>query len=203
MRIHTVLLRVRLTGVLLLLALFTACGRSPGEPWQLTSIEGFFPDLQFTLSNGGEHPVTAKDFRGKVVLLYFGYLNCPDVCPMTMSRLGSALKELGERADAVRVLFVSVDPRRDTPQQLATYARAFSEQGVGATGTPAEIEAMAKRYRVAYEAEAPDAGGNYEVMHGKAVYVFDGTGRARLMITDSDSPEAIAHDLRQLIATSS
>jgi len=167
--------------------------------WQLTDLTGHLPDLQFTLQSADNAALTAADFRGDVTLVFFGYAHCPDICPTTMARLGQVVTRLGPDASHVRILFVSVDPQRDAPAMLRDYARAFSPQATGATGTPAQIEALAKRYRVAYQAGPPDAHGDYEVMHGKAVYVFDGAGRARLMITDTDSPDAIVHDLKELV----
>jgi len=188
---------------MLLFALVLLAGCQPRETaqtWELTEIDSFLPDLEFTLQPGAAKTVTAADFHGEVVLLYFGYMHCPDVCPMTLARMGGVLREMGEDASDVRLVFVSVDPARDAPVQLQAYAQAFSPRAIGLTGTPAGIEAMAKRYRVAYQAEAPDSLGNYEVMHAKAVYVFDREGRARLIIDDTDPPEAIIHDLRQLVA---
>ena len=189
----------RLSAAIALMALLVGCSRAPAEHWELTDITGHLPDLAFSLQTKGDHPLTATDFRGEVVLLYFGYLHCPDVCPLTMARLAGVVRQLGAPAGKVKVLFVSVDPRRDTPDATDTYARAFSPEAVGATGSSAQIEELAKKYRVAYQAEKPDASGGYDVMHSKAVYVFDGRGRARLLITDTDKPEAVVHDLRVLL----
>jgi protein SCO1 len=185
-----------------LLLLPAACQRRSAETWDLTDIRGHLPDLRFDLATAGNPHLTARDLRGKVVLVFFGYTHCPDVCPLTMARLAGALRDLGPEAGGVRILFISVDPPRDTPALVAKYARAFSPQAVGATGTPAEIEALARRYRVAYQAEAPDADGNYVVMHSKVVFVFDQQGRARLLIDDANAAPAVVHDLRQLLRTS-
>jgi len=196
--LHLFWLVALVAGFVACVAIVAGCaGRRPD--WQLTDLTGHLPDLEFTLQSADNATLTAADFRGDVTLVYFGYAHCPDICPMTMARLGQVVGRLGGEAKQVRILFVSVDPRRDTPAMLRDYAHAFSPQAVGATGTPAQIEALAKRYRVAYQAEPPDANGDYEVMHGKAVYVFDGRGRARLMITDTDSPDAIVHDLKELL----
>lgn len=199
------LIRRRACAALLLATLtaVAACGRHPPESWELTDIRGNLPDLQFTLVSDQNRSLEAGDLRGKIVLLFFGYTHCPDVCPMTMSRLGGVLHDLGKAAESVRILFVSVDPRRDTSALAATYARAFSPQAIGATGSAKEIETLARRYRVAYQALPADRYGNYDVMHSKAVYVFDRDGRARLMIRDTDPPKAIVHDLRQLAEPSS
>lgn len=187
----------------LVLGVFAACSggcaRTPAQQWSVANIAGHLPDLQFHLATKGNASLTATDFRGSVVLLYFGYVHCPDVCPMTMARLAGIVHRLGDDAARVKILFVSVDPRRDTADTTAEYARAFSPAATGATGSPADIETLAKRYRVAYQAEPADATGAYEVMHSKAVYVFDGAGRARLLISDSDPVDAVVHDLHQLL----
>lgn len=189
-------------GALLALAAlcFTGCTPKSPQTWALTDIKGYLPDLDFKLQTAGGKTVTAADLQGQVVALYFGYLHCPDVCPMTMARLAEALKQLGAEAKDVRVVFVSIDPYRDTPDLVAQYAQAFTPQGLGLTGSPEVIEKLAKVYRVAYQRDKPDKDGNYAVMHSKAVYLFDRQGHSRLMGTDNDKPESFAHDLKQLIA---
>ncbi len=176
------------------------CGQH-GAPWRLTDVSGHLPDLAFTLVGDDGRSVSADAFKGRVALVYFGYTHCPDVCPETMARLTQALTLLGGAAQHARILFISVDPARDTPALLHAYAAAFdSAHAVGLTGTPAQIEALARRYRVAYQMDESDAHGNYAVTHSSAVYVFDANGHARLLATDQDPPEAIAADLRRLIA---
>jgi protein SCO1/2 len=193
---------VRLLAAALLACLgATACSRHAAQSWATTDITSHMPDLKFDLANANNPHLTARDLRGHTVLLYFGYVHCPDVCPMTMTRLMTVVKSLGSAAGKVRILFVSVDPRRDTPALVTEYATAFGPNAIGATGTADQIEALAKRYRVAYQADAPDKDGNYEVMHGKGVYVFDSQGHARLLMTDTDKPEAMEHDLRQLVSS--
>ncbi len=113
-----------------------------------------------------------------MVLLYFGYTHCPDVCPTTLSLLSHAVTALGTDAGQVRILFVSVDPARDTLAQLKTYAAAFGPEVVGLRGSEAELKALTKRYRVSYGYGKPDARGDYEVSHSSAVYVFDREARS-------------------------
>ena len=168
-------------------------------PWHLDSVEGHLPDLAFHLTSDDGKNVTEKDFAGKVDLLYFGYTHCPDVCPLTLARLHAALERLGSAADDVRVLFVSVDPARDTPSALRKYVQAFDPHVTGLTGTSTEIETLAKRYRAAFDRASPKSEGNYEVSHSSGVYVFDRLGRARLLATSGESVDAIAHDLRLLL----
>ncbi|MBR8083187.1 SCO family protein [Burkholderia vietnamiensis] len=191
----------RMAAAMAVAVALAACTRDePG--WHLTNVTGHLPDLSFTLTGGDGRPVDASAFRGRVALVYFGYTHCPDVCPETMARLMEVLAKLGPRANDVRILFVSVDPARDTPQALQSYVAAFdAAHARGLTGSDGQIESIAKRYRVAYQMEQRDPSGGYEVTHSSAVYIFDAHGRARLLATDGDSPDAIAADVRRIIDT--
>ncbi|MGA9854914.1 MAG: SCO family protein [Gammaproteobacteria bacterium] len=187
-------------GVLALLSM-AGCGRSPAsQPWNLLNITGHMPPLQFTLMRDDGQTVTQKDYLGKPVILYFGYTHCPDVCPTTLADLATALRQLGPVADQVRVLFVSVDPARDTPAVLKSYTNAFGPWFVGLTGSQQELTAITKRYRVAYRLGKPDAKGNYAVYHSSAVFIFDRQGNARLLTSLSDKPDLIATDLKRLLS---
>ena len=191
-------------GALVALTALSGCSQRAEQPWQLTNVSGHLPDLSFALTADDGRPVTADAFKGRASLVYFGYTHCPDVCPETMGRLMQVLGKLGPDAQKVRILFITVDPARDTPRALHDYVGAFDAQHAeGLTGTDRQIESLAKRYRVAYQMEKRDPSGNYEVTHSSAVYVFDKQGRARLLATDHDTPDAIAQDLRRLIDTSS
>jgi protein SCO1/2 len=122
------------------------------------------------------------------------------VCPTTLALLNHAVKALGANADQVRILFVSVDPARDTLAQLKTYAAAFGPWVVGLRGSEADLREFTRRYRVSYGYGKPDASGAYEVSHSSAVYVFDREGRIRLMIGSTDSAPTITGDLQRLLA---
>lgn len=186
-------------GLLLLLSI-AGCGhQAASQPWGLTNITGHMPPLQFTLTRDDGQTVNQSAYLGKVTLLYFGYTHCPDVCPLTLADLSKALKQLGPRADQVRVLFVSVDPARDTPAVLKTYVTAFSPWIVGLTGSQAQLTALTKRYRVAYRLGQPDASGNYVVYHSAAVFIFDKRGQVRLVASYTDKPNVIANDLKRLL----
>lgn len=189
--------RLAAASVALLVA---ACSQS-GAPWQLTNVTGHLPDLRFALTADDGRPVDASTFQGQTTLVYFGYTHCPDVCPETMARLMQVLAKLNDKdAAKVRILFISVDPARDSPQALHDYVGAFDAQHVrGLTGTDRQVESLARRYRVAYQMEKRDPKGNYEVTHSSAVYIFDARGRARLLATDHDSPDAIAHDVARVV----
>jgi len=191
-------------ALLLALALsLAACEDPAGKP--VVPVENRLPDLQFSLSTAGGKRLTQDDFKGKIPLVFFGYANCPDVCPTTMARLAQVTAELGEAARDVRILFISVDPHRDTPEVLERYVKAFDNQhAVGLAGTPDEIESLARRYRVSYQIMKPadPDSPNYEVSHSKGVFVFDRQGRVNLLVTDIDKPgstQALTAALRTLI----
>lgn len=189
-----------------LLALLLLCGLLIGGcqlgeplPFRLTNISGHMPDLDFKLTNDLGKPVTGSDYRGKVVLLYFGYTHCPDVCPLTLAQLHVVMQRLGPLADDTRILFVSVDPARDTPKIMHAYVNAFDAHAVGLIGTARATEALSKRYRSAFTREPSSPDGNYEVSHSSAIYVFDRDGKARVLATPSASHDDLVHDLHLLL----
>ena len=192
----------RVTLLLLLLALgllLGGCQHSEPLPFRLTDVSGHMPDLDFKLTDDHGKQVTAADYRGKVVLLYFGYTHCPDVCPLTMAHLHVVMQRLGPLADGARILFVSVDPTRDTPEVLHAYVNAFDPHAVGLTGDPRMVEALVKRYRSAFTREPGKPDGSYEVSHSSAIYLFDRNGHARALATPAASQDDIVHDLHLLL----
>jgi protein SCO1/2 len=175
-----------------------ACGGKP-ENWQLENVSGHLPDLSFSLTADSGKPMTAQDLKGKVAIVYFGYTHCPDICPETMAKLTQAIGKSGAGGDDMRILFISVDPARDTPQSMHAYVDAFdARHAIGLTGSTSEIESIAKRYRVAYQADKPEDGGRYEVAHSSGIYIFDREGKARLLANGTDTVDQLAHDLQQL-----
>jgi protein SCO1/2 len=181
---------MRITALFLALVLV---GCSKPAPWHMTDISGAMPKLDFHLSENGK-PVTGATFRGKVVALYFGYTHCPDICPTTVANLTQMAEKVA--SPDIRILFVTVDPERDTDAVLADYAKAFSSQVVGLRGTENQLAALARTYRVAYEVKK---GPPYEVMHSNAVFFFDRDGKARLVTTDTNDPAAMAEDVKRLL----
>lgn len=183
------------------LAVATSAARAA---WHSRDISGALPPLSLSMSDADTgKPVTAADFRGKVVLLYFGYTMCPDFCPTTLTNIANVLDKLGALADRVRVLFVTVDPNRDSLDTLKVYAKAFAPQVVGLRGTSDQLAALARRYRVAYSVTPASNGQPYQVTHSSIVFVFDATGDARLILTSMSSAnpdiDGVTGDLRQLI----
>jgi protein SCO1/2 len=162
------------------------------------------PSLAFTMTSASDgKQVTQADYHGRVVLLYLGYTFCPDVCPTTLSNIADALKQLGSDASAVRVLFVTVDPARDTLPVLAEYAASFAPEIDGLRGTPDQLAALARRYRLVYSVTPETKDHPYEVTHSSAIYVFDRSGAARLLVPSLGSArpdvKGLAADLRHLI----
>jgi protein SCO1 len=155
----------------------------------------------FTLTSA-EGPVSRDDLQGNVVVMFFGFAACPDVCPDTMSRLRQALSMLTpEEARQVRVLLVSVDPERDTPEAIGRYASVFGEQFTGLTGTPEEIAQVTARYGIFHERTALEGGG-YTVDHTAATTVLNRRGETVLIWSYGTAPEAMAEDLRFLLRRS-
>ncbi|AUT47692.1 SCO family protein [Achromobacter sp. AONIH1] len=189
-------------GLLLtLFILLAACG-DRNVNWTLYDVKGHLPDLKFSLPGAGGKTVSSDDLKGKTVLLFFGYASCPDICPTTMAQLTAVLQNLGDKARDVRIVFVSVDPHRDTPDILQAYVDAFNKNAIGVTGDEKQIADLARRYRVAYQIEKPKPGDDaeiYDVTHSRGVYIFDNKGRARLLASETDSIEALTRDIRQLI----
>ena len=166
----------------------------------MTDIAGAMPRLDFDLTRASDGAaVTAASYRGKVVALYFGYTNCPDVCPATLANLAEhAGASWADRN--VRVLFVTVDPNRDTPAMLNQYAHAFSPQMDGlARQRRTQLADLARRYRVAYSVDPRPP---YDVTHSSAVFFFDAKGRARLVTTDTSDPDAMAEDVERMLKSS-
>ncbi|NQW82675.1 MAG: SCO family protein [Alcaligenaceae bacterium] len=179
----------------------TACSERDYK-WSLYDVSGHLPDLEFSLKGVGNQTVTEASLKNKTVLIFFGYASCPDICPTTMAQLTEVLAKLGDEAKDVRILFISVDPHRDTPDILQAYVDAFNKNAIGLTGNEKEIAALAKRYRVAYQIEKPKLGDNadiYDVTHSRGVFIFDRFGKARLLASDTEAIELVTTDLRRLL----
>jgi len=179
-----------------------ATADAPSASVPIHNIRGFLPDLRFTLKGAGDKTVTQEAFKGKTVLLFFGFTNCPDVCPTTMAQLSQVMANLGDDAQKVRILFISVDPHRDTAEKTQAFVEVFNKNAVGLTGTEEQIADVARRYRVAYQIKKPanPRDNNYEVAHSRGVYVFDEKGRARLLAADTESVKALTDSVRPLLA---
>ena len=166
------------------------------ENWNGKDISGLMPELAFELTGTSGDTVTAEQTDGNIRLLFFGFTSCPDICPATLQKLSRAVKDLPEalRTDT-QIVFVSVDPQRDTPERIDSYVSFFSDRAIGLTGEEPALRELSKRYRTTFGYDEPDAEGNYNVSHSGAVYVFDREGKARLLIRPELSVEDIRTDL--------
>jgi protein SCO1/2 len=186
----------KFAAIFLLAILLHSCGKAP--EWNYTDISGRMPDLDFNLRSPAG-PLDAASLRGRPVLVFFGFTNCPHVCPMTLTAVSMARKELGDLADEMQVLLITVDPERDTPEALQAFTASFGPWLTGLTGSEEDLAALRQAYGVYAAMESSEEMGNYNVMHTTALFAFDAQGRARLLITDATDIEAIAADLRRLI----
>lgn len=183
--------------ILLLVMLLQSCS----EPlyWHASDVTGMMPDLEFTLTGPEGAAINARSLQGKPVLVFFGFTNCPDVCPTTLTQLSVVMKKLGPQADDIQIALVSVDPGRDTPEVMQSYTASFGPWLLGLTGEEEALTRLREAYGVYAAMESSDDKGSYNVMHSAAVFAFDAKGRARLLISDVNDSDAVASDLKQLI----
>jgi protein SCO1/2 len=185
------------------LALVALAGCTPEGPvFQSSDVTGATFGRNFSLTDATGKPRTLADFRGKAVVIFFGYTQCPDVCPTTLSELAEVMKQLGPDADRVQVLFVTIDPERDTPQLLAQYVPAFDPRFLGLYGDAAATAAVAKEFKIIYQKQPGATPGSYTMDHSAGTYIFDPAGRLRLYVSYGQGPQVIAHDLRELLKAS-
>ena len=188
----------RMAATVFAAVLLTAC--SPPEPvFRSTDITGaeYGKTLQLTDHHGQTRALA--DFKGKVVTIFFGYTQCPDVCPTALSGMSEVMRQLGPDGDKVQVLFVTVDPERDTPALLAEYVPLFDKRFLGLYGTPDKTAEIAKDFRVFYR-KSGDLAGHYTIDHSAGTYVFDPQGRLRLYMKHAEDPATIAGDIKALLA---
>ena len=152
----------------------------------------------FRLTDQNGKTVTDVDLKGKWSLIYFGYTHCPDACPTALNDIAIALDELGPQRAAVRPVFITVDPERDTADALKAYVTSFDAPILALTGTPEQVAQAAKAYRV-YYAKHPEAGGDYSMDHSSVIYVMDPQGRFTASFTHESTPEQIAERLKKLL----
>jgi protein SCO1/2 len=179
------------------------CQPTPQPPaFRATDITGAEFARDFRLIDHNGQTRTLADFRGKAVALFFGYTHCPDVCPTTLSDFAAALQQLGSQADRVQVIFVTVDPERDTPELLREFVPAFNPGFLGMYSDPDTLRQLAKEYKVIYQKTSVKAADDYLIDHSAGTYVYDPQGNLRLLMPYGSSPEAIAQDLKTLLETS-
>lgn len=182
-------------------AMLAACGSSRTK-FTGTDVTGasFGRDFELSDQNGARR--TLADFRGKVVVLFFGYTHCPDVCPTTMAELAQVMHDLGNDAKRVQVLFVTVDPERDTRELLARYVPAFDPTFLGLRGDAQQTERVTKEFKILVQKNAGSSPENYSVDHSAGTYIFDPEGRLRVYVSYGQGPEVFLHDIRALLKDS-
>jgi protein SCO1/2 len=183
----------------LLLLVLAAC--SPRQEFKNIDITGgtaFGKDFSLLDTDGKVR--TLADFKGKVVVMFFGYTQCPDVCPTTLTEMQQAMALLGKQSDKVQVIFVTVDPERDTAVILKQYVPAFDKSFIGLRpADDAALEKVTKDFKIYYRKVPGSSPGSYTMDHTAGSYAFDPEGRLRLYIKHAQGPETLAHDLKELL----
>jgi protein SCO1/2 len=186
-------------AVLLAFALsLGGCGRE-GPKFRASDVTGSSFGREFALTDHYGKPRTLADFRGKVVVLFFGYTQCPDVCPTTLATLAEAKKRLGPDGDKVQVLFVTIDPERDKPELLLPYVTAFDPSFLGLYGDAEATARTAKEFKIIYQKQPGPTPQTYTMDHSAGTFVFDTDGRLRLYVGHGQDAELFTHDLRELL----
>ena len=191
----------KLLSLLMLTFLLAACGQKAAAPpaFLNTDLTGLDYAQGFALTDHTGKARTLADFKGKVVLMFFGYTQCPDVCPTTMTELATVMQDLGPQAEQVQVLFVTVDPQRDTQALLAQYVPAFDARFIGLYGDAAATAKVAREFKVFYAKVEGATTGSYTVDHTAGSYVFDRNGKIRLFVRNGQGAAPITHDLKILL----
>lgn len=191
---------MRLAGAALVALCFAAC--SPNGPkFQGADVTGSSFGRDFHLTDHNGKPRSLEDFRGKAVVVFFGYTHCPDYCPTTLSELAAAMTKLGAEASRVQVLFVTVDPERDTRELLAQYVPAFNPTFLGLYGDAAATAATAKEFKVLYQKEPGPTPDSYTMDHSAGTFIYDPQGRLRVFEAYGKGPDVLAHDLHAVLAS--
>jgi protein SCO1/2 len=190
----------RLFALLALAFSVFAGGCSEPAKFNSTDITGVDWGKDIALTDHSGNPRKLADFKGKAVLLFFGYTQCPDICPTTLTTMREALKLLGNDAGRVQVLFVTLDPLRDTPRVLADYVPWFDPSFIGLWGDEASVAATAKDFKVFFAKQPGKDAGSYSIDHSAASFAFDPQGKLRLTLRHGESPDRIAADIKLLLA---
>ncbi|MBK8113999.1 MAG: SCO family protein [Candidatus Accumulibacter sp.] len=191
-------MKILSTLIVCITLLFAGCSQPP--TFKSTDISGSDWGKDFALTDPQGQARRLADFKGKAVVVFFGYTQCPDVCPTTLLSMREVLNRLGNDAGRVQVIFVTLDPARDTPQVLREYVTAFHPSFVGLRGDEATTAAVARDFKVFYAKQAGSTAGTYSLDHSTGSYAYDPEGRLRLLIRHGETPDNVASDLRQLLA---
>jgi protein SCO1/2 len=191
---------VRWIFLALILAFLSACNSANNNgQFHATDISGVDFGNTLNLTDHTGNPRSIADFKGKVVALFFGYTHCPDVCPTTLSDMKQAMKLLGSKADELQVLFVTLDPERDTQEVLLQYVPVFDQRFIGLYGSTDEIAKVVKDFKI-YAVKVENKGrSGYTIDHSAGMYLYDKTGKMRLYVDYGTKPEDIASDIQKLL----
>jgi protein SCO1/2 len=185
-------------GAVLAAASLVACG--PGKPsFKSVDVTGADFGRELKLTDHTGKPRSLTDFQGKVVVVFFGFTQCPDVCPTTLVEMKAVKEKLGKDGERVQVLFVTVDPERDTAELLAKYVPAFDPTFIGLYGDAEATARTAKEFKVFYKKVPGSSPTNYSVDHTAALYIYDPSGRLRLFAKHAQGADALAHDIKLLL----
>lgn len=190
-------------ALLALALLLSGCGDKPSLPkvaFKNSDLTGLDYARDFALTDHTGKARTLADFKGKVVLMFFGYTQCPDVCPTTLAEMAGVMKALGAQAEQVQVLFVTLDPERDTQALLAQYVPAFDARFLGLYGDAQATARVAREFKVFYAKVEGKSAGSYTIDHTAGSYVFDRNGKLRLFVRHGLGPAPIVHDLKLLLS---
>jgi len=192
--------RIKLVFLLLLFVFLSACQPTTGgNQLVATDITGADFEQNMRLTDHTGNIRTLADFKGKVVALFFGYTHCPDVCPTTMVDFKQTMKLLGDQANEVQVLFVTLDPERDTPEVLAQFVPSFDQRFIGLTGTLEEITATASMFKIFSSKVAAEGRSGYTIDHSAGTYIYDKNGKIRLYVEYGEKPADLANDIKTLL----
>ncbi len=186
-------------ALVLLVLLLPACSNTATPKFLSTDITGANFGGDFKLADHTGNTRSLTDFSGKVVVLFFGYTNCPDACPSTMANIAAAVRKLGNDAARVQVLFVSVDPERDTPERLKQYVSGFDPAFLGLSGDVETTKKTASDFKAFYETQAAAKTGHHDVDHSTGTYIYDTKGRIRLYVANENGVDVFAHDIAELL----
>ncbi len=202
MRKRLMLIAGALAGMMALVSM-TGCDNQPPKPkanFASTDVTGIDYAKGFELTDHTGQKRTLADYRGKAVVVFFGFTHCPDVCPTTLAELAAVKKELGADGDKLQVLFITVDPERDTQQALADFVPAFDPGFVGLYGTPEQTAKLQQDYKLFVQKVKNKTGDSYNVDHTAGSYVYDPQGRIRLFMRSGQGPQAVLNDLKLILA---
>jgi protein SCO1/2 len=189
----------KITLLFLIFICLVSCQKAHEESFTGTDISSAPMNTSFKLRDFNGHTRTLEEFKGKVVVLFFGFTHCPDICPTTMTDLKKTMNLLKDKSSGVQVIFITLDPGRDTEEVLKKFIPTFNSSFLGLTGSASEIDKVATQFKIFYEKVNNESKAGYTIDHSAGLYVIDKNGNIKLHISNGEKPEDIASDLEKLI----